>query len=298
MLEKGFSLEKKYVLSKSGRKKYLLRITSISNAGYPDVKNAIEEKNAEFLVIKRLSRLSSLIPKAHFFGLSEDERTCYMVLDYISGKDAEDVLPSLSSDEQYDLGFFAGEELLKLHMLDAPSGILQWYDRYSQKYARKCAVFNEINISAKEFSLDRISRFISANSNFMKCDRQSFLHDDYHPANLIVKDGKLSGIIDFNRYDWGDPVHDFVKTAYFSSAISTPFSKGQIDGYNKGSPSCIFWKKYSLYAAMTVIPDIVWSCWYSDKTGSRAEVERMRERVKMVCQSHKWFESEIPIWYD
>ena len=51
---------------------------------------------------------------------------------------------------------------------------------------------------------------------------------DVKDGNLIVNGGRLSGIIDFNRYDWGDPVHDFVKTAYFSSAESVPFSAGQM----------------------------------------------------------------------
>lgn len=41
-----------------------------------------------------------------------------------------------------------------------------------------------------------------------------FLHDDFHVGNLIVRDGTYAGVIDFNRYDWGDPVHEFVKLVF------------------------------------------------------------------------------------
>ncbi|MCZ3365579.1 MULTISPECIES: aminoglycoside phosphotransferase family protein [Methanobacterium] len=33
-----------------------------------------------------------------------------------------------------------------------------------------------------------------------------FQHDDFHAGNIIINNNKeLTGIIDFNRYDWGDP---------------------------------------------------------------------------------------------
>jgi hypothetical protein len=92
-------------------------------------------------------------------------------------------------------------------------------------------------------------------------------------------------------------VHDFVKTAYFSSAVSIPFCVGQIDGYNGDGVSSGFWGKYSLYAAMTIVPDLVWSCWYSEKTGSPGQAELSEERVKRVFWDHDGFDSEVPLWY-
>lgn len=61
-----------------------------------------------------------------------------------------------------------------------------------------------------------------------------FQHDDFHPSNILVQSNSYAGTIDFNRYDWGDPFHDFFKIAYFSREISIPFSIGQIDGYFDG----------------------------------------------------------------
>jgi aminoglycoside phosphotransferase (APT) family kinase protein len=61
-----------------------------------------------------------------------------------------------------------------------------------------------------EMGLPKITAFVEKNLPSIHTPRQTFLHDDYHPGNLIIQDKKLSGIIDFNRYDWGDPIHDFV----------------------------------------------------------------------------------------
>ena len=290
-IERGYSFEKKYVLSGSCDRKYLLRIAEIpegqSSAG----------KKAEFDVIGRAGQYSELVPKAHYFGVSDEGSISYMLLDYISGRYCAAALVELYSDDQYCLVFDAGKELLKLNRLDAPEGIGEWHERYSSKYKRKCSLFDEFNIRPGIVDLEKVSRFIRASNSNMRCGRQSFLHDDYHPGNLIVENKKLCGIIDFNRYDWGDPLHDFVKTAYFSSAVSIPFSVGQIDGYNGDKVSSEFWGKYSLYAAMMIVPDLVWSCWYSHQVGSPEQTELSEERVRRVFLDQDGFDSEVPLWY-
>lgn len=290
-IDRGYSFEDKYRLEGGDGRMYLARITSLSrneDAG---------RKEEEFRLMHEARRYCSLVPEAYYFGVSDDESFCYMILDYIAGSDGEVMLPGLNRRDQYDLGLDAGRELLKLHNMDAPLCNESWHERVSRKYARKCAIFDEMGIDPGIIDLERVSSYISGNSHHLPCKRESFLHDDFHTANLILRDGELKGIIDFARYDWGDPVHDFVKLAYFSRNVSIPFAAGQIDGYNGGEVPEGFWKKYSLYAAMTIIPDIVWSYWYSWERGSPEQVERMWERVHRVYLDHDGFSSEIPQWY-
>lgn len=292
-IEKGFSFERKYLLYGTDGREYIMRVAA---AGGDD---EIKRKNTEFDVIHRLVEFSSLVPRTYSFGTLEDGagRSCYMILEFIPGSDLEEMLPKLGEEEQYELGLQAGRELAKLHRLDAPVFSDKWHVRYSRKYARKCEVFDEFRLDPGMIDMSLLSRFIIDNGEYMRCRREAFLHDDYHPANLVVSDGRLAGIIDYNRYYWGDPVHDFVKLAYFSSAISVPFSAGQIDGYNGANVPCEFWKKYSLYAAMTIVPDMVWSHWYSRQTGSPGEIGRMMKRVEKVWLDHDGFSEEIPGWY-
>lgn len=290
-IDRGYSFEDKYRLEGGDGRSYLARITRLSrneDAG---------RKEEEFRLMREARRYCSLVPKAHHFGVSDDESLCYMILDYIAGADGEEVLPLLGHTEQYNLGLDAGRELLDLHGMDGPRLTDPWHERLFQKYARKCAIFDEIEVDSGIIDLERVSQFIRENVRHMRCNRESFLHDDFHPANLIISDGRLKGIIDFNRRDWGDPVHDFVKLAYFSRNVSIPFAAGQIDGYTGDEVPEEFWKKYSLYAAMTIIPDIVWSHRYSKMAGSPEQVEHMWERVGRVYIDHDGFSSEISRWY-
>lgn len=290
-IAKGYSFDHKYLLEGGDGRDYLLRITPLT----PQVERIHKEE--EFRLIEDVGRYSSYVPRAYSFGVSRDESFCYMLLDYMHGRDGEEAILGLSRDEQYRLGLDAGRELLNLHRLKAPRRLGPWRERFSAKYARKCSVFDEMHISTGRIDIEHLAAYIAENDCNLACPEQSFLHDDYHPANLIVQDGRLHGIIDFNRHDWGDPVHDFVKLAYFSRAVSIPFAAGQIDGYAGGAVSCAFWKKYALYAAMSIIPDIVWSHWYAEKTGSSEQVALMWERVERVYIDHAGFASEIPRWY-
>lgn len=288
---KGYSFDHKYLLEGGYGGDYLLRITPMT----PMVELARKEE--EYHLIEDAGRYSSCVPRAYSFGVSRDESLCYMLLDYMHGRDGEEAIPGLSRDEQYRLGVDCGKELLNLHLMRAPRTIGPWQERYAAKYARKCAIFDEMRISTGRIDMEHLAVYIAENDRYLACPEQSFLHDDYHPANLIVQDGRLHGIIDFNRHDWGDPLHDFVKLAYFSRAVSIPFAAGQIDGYTGGAVSAAFWKKYALYAAMTIIPDIVWSHWYAEKTGSPEQVALMWERVERVSFDHAGFTSATPQWY-
>lgn len=43
-------------------------------------------------------------------------------------------------------------------------------------------------------------------------DRSTLIHLDYYPANLVIKDGQLSGILDWTNSGFGDPRADLART--------------------------------------------------------------------------------------
>jgi aminoglycoside phosphotransferase (APT) family kinase protein len=95
--------------------------------------------------------------------------------------------------------------------------------------------------------------------NFLLFAKLVNLHGDFHPANMMFRSGKLTAMVDFERYKWGDPDYDFNKVALFTRNVSTPFAVGQIHGYFGGEPPAGFWNRYALYAAMVTVSDFVWS---------------------------------------
>lgn len=289
-IARGFSFEQKFLLECSDRQ-YLARIIA------PADPVVIAAKSAEFEIIRRLKQYSSFVQDAYAFGTSDDRSVCFMVLGYIPGTDGEEALKELCEGDQYRIGVKAGKELKHLHAMPAPAGLPDWHDAITRKYSRKCAAFESCGLELPGIDCRDIADYISKNLACIRGTRRVFLHDDYHPGNLVLNDGNLAGIIDFNRYDWGDAVHDFVKTAFFTRATSIPFAAGLIDGYHNGSPPPGFWKRYALYCAMTLVPDILWSHDYDAKTGKPGEVERATTRIRMVYEDHEGFARDIPRWY-
>ncbi|NMB78372.1 MAG: aminoglycoside phosphotransferase family protein [Methanomicrobiales archaeon] len=290
-IAKGFSFEQKYLLDGENGTRYLLRITATPTS------DIAGRKRQEYETLCGLGNYSSLVPRTFAFGTSRDGSLCFMVLSYFDGMDGEEALGSLSETEQYRLGVQAGRELRNLHAMPAPAGRQEWCHAFREKISGKLRRFSETGIELAGIDPAELVGLIQRGLPGIQSVRQTFLHDDYHPANLIVRHGGLAGIIDFNRYDWGDPVHDFIKMAYFSRALSIPFSAGQVHGYFGGGAPMEFCNSYSFYCAATIVSDILWSHWYEETSGSAGEVARSEKRIRMVVSDHEEFTTNIPRWY-
>ncbi|MGE7688483.1 aminoglycoside phosphotransferase family protein [Lysinibacillus sp. NPDC097214] len=280
-MNKGFSSDEKYCISlKNNDKKYMIRVFPIGQ---------FEVKEKEFALLKTIETYTTKTIKAIEIGKMQGHG--YMVTTYMDGNDVEDELLVLTEEEQYQLGFEAGQELLNLHKLQAPKHIESWYERKSIKHRHyvKTYLACPIKIDRDE----KILQFIDNHMSLMENRPNLFQHDDYHPSNLIAQKGKFKGIIDFGRYDWGDPIHEFVKIGIFTRNISVPFSIGQIKGYFNGEePSNEFWTLYSLYLAMCVFSTVVWTL----KTIPE-DMDNMVNRIHIFLEDHQYFTNVKPCWY-
>lgn len=134
--------------------------------------------------------------------------------------------------------------------------------------------------------------FVGNHKDLLKNRPIVFLHDDFHPANIMIDQNEFRAVIDFARFDIGDPIHDFYKVALFTTNISKPFAVGQVHGYCGGEPDLHFWKLYSLYAAMIFPADIVWT-----NRSTPYLLDDMKERLNGILEDHNDFSSYIPKWY-
>jgi aminoglycoside phosphotransferase (APT) family kinase protein len=222
-IHKGYSSDSKFIVKKDNQQ-YLLK--TFDN-------QYLSTKQMEFDALFRMQELNVKCSKPIEIGNLVDVGVGYMILTYIEGNDAADELPKLSADQQFRIGYEAGTELLKMHQYVAPRHIPSWYDRKVTKHTRYVDKYHQLNIRINNDL--KVMTFIEDNLHLMERRPNLFQHDDFHVGNLIVKDERLSGIIDFNRCDWGDPIHEFLKVGLFSSEVSIPFSIGQIRGYHLNS---------------------------------------------------------------
>ncbi|MNU83356.1 Phosphotransferase enzyme family protein [compost metagenome] len=280
-IHKGYSSESKYIVFKNDQK-FLLR--TFDNKHY-------SSKEMEFEALLRMKEYNVKCSRPIEMGKLEGSGIGFMILSFIEGDDASEVLSNISLKEQLNIGFEAGEELLKIHKFIAPNNITSWYERKLKKHHEYLVKYFQQDVRIKNES--RILSFIDDNLQLMKHRPNLFQHDDFHVGNLIIKDNHLSGVIDFNRYDWGDPIHEFLKVGMFSSEVSIPFSIGQIRGYHKDSePDDHFWRLYSLYLAMCLISSIVWIIKVKPE-----ETNIMMNKINRVLEDHDYFRLIKPKWY-
>ncbi|MFC0523741.1 aminoglycoside phosphotransferase family protein [Pontibacillus salicampi] len=277
-LNKGFSHDKKYVIDNT----YLLRIFPIED---------MKSRQKEFNTLNNLSMYSDYVPRGIEFGALKDTSESYMILSYLPGVDAEVSLNSLTYIEQYSSGFKAGKELKKLHKLSAPSGYPSWYTVKKQKSDKYLLDLKKINVDDEMRMM--LENYIRDNEALMKNRPNKFQHDDFHPSNILINKNQFSGINDFQRMDWGDPIHDLQKLGFFSKPVSIEFTKGIIDGYHNGKEiSNLFWELFTFYSAVHIVSALVWG----NKTGQE-QYNLLHKYSLDVISDHDNFQSVIPEWY-
>jgi aminoglycoside phosphotransferase (APT) family kinase protein len=282
-IHKGLSTDQKAIIHLPENEKQLLRVFDIAE---------FEQKQMEYEAISALRGYDIKCSMALACGKLLDYNLAYMLLTYIEGEDAREELPRLTEAEQYQIGFDAGRELLKMHLLKAPSHISPWYDRKAVKHRECLGEYNKLNVRFNHDS--KVMAFIDEHMGLMKDCPNLFQHDDIHIGNVIIKEHQFAGLIDFNRYDWGDPVHDFLKMGMFNRQLSIPFSIGQVDGYHASSraPNELFWKRYALYLAMSLFDSVVWVHEFEPEN-----LISLIGKIDVILDDHCNFDQVKPGWY-
>ncbi|PEW68211.1 aminoglycoside phosphotransferase [Bacillus cereus] len=280
-ISKGFSPDKKYIITNANNEKYLFRTGDIKE---------YERKKIEFQILNEMVKRNVQAQRPIEIGILEEEGVCYSIFSYLEGEDAKKLLPTYSPKEQYDIGIEAGKDLAKMHTYEAPNNILPWYERAMKKYSKYVEAYKTCGINIKND--DKIIKFIEENEIYLKNRPNRFQHDDFHLENIIVRDARYVGVVDFNGYDWGDPIHHFVKIALFARDISIPYSIGQIEGYFNGRIPEEFWNLYAVYVGMTVFSSVVWTL-----LAAPHMLDDMLERLTIVLEDHNNFELSKPIWF-
>ena len=277
-LDKGFSDERKYILWEGGEPTYLLRTSGIDK---------LLRRQQDFETLLTLHKRGIRCSPPIEFGVDEPSQLCYTLLGYIPGESAADAIPKLPDSTQYKIGMDAGQELWALHQLKHPTKDFDWFEARVAKYESKVAQAREHELTFR--GQERIQHYIEANISLLRESEVRFQHDDYHPDNLIVNEGEFQGVIDFNRCDWGDPVEDFYKVPWFTTTVSIPFARGQVEGYLGVASPDRFWERYNLLVALNLHGSLV----YARQEG----MDWWPERLDNIISEHDFQGGGPPRWY-
>lgn len=216
------------------------------------------------------------------------EHGVYSLHSWIDGEDLEKVLPLLSETEQYVLGLKSGEILRKIHTIPAPEPQEEWETRFSRKTDLKIKKYHECGL---RFEGDNyILNYIEKNRHLLKNRPQCFQHGDYHVGNMMLETSKLK-IIDFDRYDFGDPWEEFNRTVW-SVAASPHFATGQLRGYFGAEPPLEFFRLLAFYIASNTWSSIYWAIPFG-----QADIDTMMKQSQDVLRWFDNMQSPVPTWY-
>jgi len=277
---KGWSDDAKYRVTTDDGRNLLLRVSAIDK---------YDRKKEEFEALKTIESLEIPAPKPIAFGRCRGNSSVYMLLSWTEGKEAEDVLPLLSKEEQYNIGIKAGILQKRLNSIPAPEDIKPWDLRFGKKLDWKNERYLDCGIRFEHDDL--MLAFIEEHRHLIENRPQSFQHGDFHCGNIIIDGEGEPCIIDFNRIDYGDPWEEFNRIVWCAKR-SIYFAAGRIDGYFDGSVPQEFWDLLLLYISSNTLSSIPWSIPFGQK-----EVDTALEMAKEVLFWYDDMKTSVPCWY-
>ena len=276
-INKGWSGDKKYRAVDVGGNVYLLRVTnSPRGERYPDMFRMQKEVEARG------------VSMCNPIDCGKCEDGYYMLQRFVSGVDAEEAVKGMSEDEQYRLGYEAGKLLQLIHSIPAPEDQPDWEPRFNAKIDRKIKMYSEcpLKFEGDHYILD----YLAANRHLLKDRPQCYQHGDYHIGNMMIENGRIV-IIDFDRYDFGDPWEEFNRIVWCAQAAPA-FASGNIDGYFDGKVPHKFWELLALYIGSNMLSSIPWAIPFGDK-----EKNTMINQARDVLDWYDNFTNVVPKWY-
>ncbi|HCT63455.1 MAG TPA: hypothetical protein DIC19_05085 [Erysipelotrichaceae bacterium] len=253
--------------------------------------------------LERLQRVQSVrrVPKIYNHGeiVIDGENYHYLILDYIQGAELNSCIQSLTNEQNFDFGKDIADFLVSLHSIKDSKYDIGHYiptiPRYEHSWREghlEYLEYLEVELSKLELSLasrntidvaiDYIKKHISCLDHMRG---PMLLHNDLHPKNIIIHNGKLSGVIDWECSQFGEP--DFELTHLFHWSIYPTVEGNNLDNlltsvfdhFIKRFNVPEIGKRLTIYQIEHEMNQLIWN-------GSRQEQER-------IMRINKWLSGQI-----
>lgn len=277
-LTKGWSTDRKYKVQLEDGRFGLLRIAE---------RPAYEAKRLEFQLVENLFGLG--LPVAEPIAFWADDLSVYTLYEWLEGQDMNDLVTSLSEQTLYELGCQSGQFLRTLHALPIDQSQRDWNSFYQAKIDNKLAAYQAASHSYP--TGPAMIDFVQANRHLLAGRPIAYHHGDFHTGNFLLgRDGKLK-ILDFDRYDIGDPWEEFNRLI-FTADLSPAFARGQVDAYFDGAIPEEFWRLMALYVTVNSLGALSWA-----EQVDPDQVPLMQEQAATISEWYADFTRWVPTWY-
>lgn len=278
VINQGWSDDKKYCVTDKNYQKYFLCVCN---------KEKLNSKKFEFNMMQKIASLGVPMCKPIKLELSGNE--VHSMYEWIEGKDARGTILTYSVKQQYTYGVEAGRILQKIHSISITGAREDWENFFNQKIDDKISKYKECPIQYENGQI--FIEFLNANRELLKDRPWVFQHGDYHIGNFIIGEEHEIFVIDFDRFDFGDPWEEFNRIVW-SAQVSTPFASGMIDGYFDNEVPDLFGKLLALYITTNIVGALPWAISYGDE-----EISVIQNQAKEILEWYDYMNQIIPSWY-
>jgi aminoglycoside phosphotransferase (APT) family kinase protein len=171
---------------------------------------------------ERFRRIEHLpfVPKIVFSSsIGSPDEIFYEVLNMLPGVDFVDAVSDMTTREQALLGRAVAAFLDELHSIPGPAYDIghyvplmphfsgSWQEGHSAywEYLERGIDQLEVTPKGKQVVAESFLRMRSLGDALAAQSGPSLLHNDFHPKNIIVDNGALSGVIDWECSQFGEP---------------------------------------------------------------------------------------------
>jgi len=251
----------------------ILKIAPLKNVDILRYEKNIMQAEAEALnIIKQKTTIS--VPEVYFYENSREiESLEYFFMQKIDGECLNNISEQLTADESSKIEFKLGVINKKINEIsNSKFGYLSQPQKQSYSWGE--AFFNIVTDILADGKDANVSLPYDDIENIFKkflyvCDdvkTPKLVHWDLWPGNVLIENNKVSGIIDFERALWADPLMEY----YFSDILNNKyFCEGygiSLNGLDENSK--IRRKLYNLYLYLVLKIE----CCYRNYTDSSQSV--------------------------
>ena len=233
------------------------------------------------------------IPVPEVYGIDTGRKImprAYLILSSVKGHRLQ---TALRSSKNKELIRRAGEILGRIHRIRMPH--YGWIvDRKIQPAFRDWASFLAYDLEEKLRKLQKIKSlpahlledirayFYEHIALLRKVGEPRLLHKDYQPSHILVHDGKITGIIDWEWAIAGHPEMDLAKTKLFLFDRNPGTQQPFLEGYRRtGVLSKDFQRRIPLYELSLLVS----SLWFSHRNKRSQWFRNDLKRIRSILRN-------------
>jgi aminoglycoside phosphotransferase (APT) family kinase protein len=157
----------------------------------------------EASVLNALKNSSLLIPKVFKFIEQKEESQSWILMEFLEGETVRyALLNEQDKEKRQEIIYQFGKVLFRIHSTPCPTELYTsstWIEE----------MLNKAEYNLNHYGVDGTRELLeSIKTNKPKPVKQTLIHGDFTIDNVLVKNGKITGIIDWSGGAFGDPRYD------------------------------------------------------------------------------------------